>query len=148
MSLLKYAEKTAEAKGRELNDRMAEQQALMESQQKEMQKVAKAREELEAREHRFETAKAELEARAKALEQREKRLKQLADSLEVASSAFRVGQPDACEKSNAVPNDGTKIRELSRWYSVNGTWASSIVAKGTPRGRVTNAHSPVAVHKS
>src|SRR5205823_5195051 len=68
--------------GRELNDRMAEQQALMESQQKEMQKVAKAREELEAREHRFETAKAELEARAKALEQREKRLKQLADSLE------------------------------------------------------------------
>src|SRR5207247_8271110 len=69
MSLLKYAEKTAEAKGRELNDRMAEQQALMESQQKEMQKVAKAREELEAREHRFETAKAELEARAKALEQ-------------------------------------------------------------------------------
>src|SRR5207248_2542909 len=89
-SLLKYAEKTAEAKGRELNDRMAEQQALMESQQKEMQKVAKAREELEAREHRFETAKAELEARAKALEQREKRLKQLADSLEGERTRSRL----------------------------------------------------------
>src|SRR5436853_86746 len=68
--------------------------------------------------------------------------------LEVASSGFRVGQPYACKKRNAVPNNGTKIRELSRWYRVNGTWASSIVAKGTPRGRVRNVHSPVAVHRS
>src|SRR5204862_5142088 len=30
----------------------------------------------------------------------------------------------------------------------NGTWASSIVARGTPSGRVRNAHSPVAVHRS
>src|SRR5205807_2274539 len=82
MSLLKYAEKTAETKGREVNDRMAEQQALLEAQQKELGKVTRAREDLEQREHRFDTAKAEFEARAKAVEQREKRLKTQGDALE------------------------------------------------------------------
>src|SRR5438552_18297397 len=61
---------------------MAEQQARLEAQQKELGKVIRAREDVEQREHRFDTAKAEFEARAKAVEQREKRLKTQGEALE------------------------------------------------------------------
>src|SRR2546427_542984 len=47
-----------------------------------------------------------------------------------------------------LPKSGTKIRELRRWYSVKGTWASRTVRMPTPNGRVMKYHSPKAVHRS
>jgi len=81
MSLLKYAEKAAAAKERELKERMDETAAAIEAQRVETTKAAKAQEDLDERERRFETVKAEFDARAKALEQREKRLREEAAAL-------------------------------------------------------------------
>src|SRR5205823_4503596 len=121
--------KTAETKGRELNDRMAEAQALLEGQRKEMEKVNQAREELARQEHRFETARAESEARAKALEQREKRLKEQSAALEreraeskammkrLETEGERVSQKEAAVEAlveRAIAKEREAIEEQSR----------------------------------
>ncbi len=76
MSLLKYAEKVSEEKSREIKERMASEEALLEEQRAAMEKAGRAREDLEQRETRSEATSAALDARAKAIDQREKRLKE------------------------------------------------------------------------
>src|SRR3972149_134454 len=81
MSLLKYAEKVAETKSRELSERMDEEKSLLEAQRAAGETVARAREALDARQGRAEATSAELDARHKGLETREKRLKDESASL-------------------------------------------------------------------
>src|SRR5256712_3919244 len=75
MSLLKYTEKAADEKSRELKEHVQGEEARLETQRAEVEKAARAYADLEQRERRFETATAEFQAQTKALDQLEKKLR-------------------------------------------------------------------------
>ena len=76
MNLLRFAEKTAETKERDIADRLDEEKALLLEQRAEAEKLGRLREDVERHQHRLEANTAEHEARSKALAVRESRHKE------------------------------------------------------------------------
>src|SRR5437867_11318112 len=94
MSLLKYAEKAADEKSRELKERVQEEDARLEAERVKVEKAARGYEDLAQRDRHLETATAEYEARTKALDQRQKKLND-----EVAAIARERTEPKPIEKN-------------------------------------------------